>query len=43
MNYLKDRKEKTELAHINRELKRLKSQIVSLEARKSNLIPSIGK
>jgi predicted AAA+ superfamily ATPase len=43
MNYLKDRKEKTELAHINRELKRLKSQIVRLEERKSNLIASIGK
>ena len=37
-NYLKDRQAKTELARINRELKRLKSQIAALEERKSKLI-----
>jgi len=41
--YLKDRKAKTELAQINRELKRLKNQISGLEGRKSKLIASIGK
>jgi hypothetical protein len=37
-NYLKDRQAKTELAHINRELRRLKGQIARLEERKSKLI-----
>jgi hypothetical protein len=37
-NYLKGRQAKTELAHINRELKRLKNQIGALEDRKSKLI-----
>jgi hypothetical protein len=37
-NYLKDRLAKTELASINRELKRLKAQIARLEERKSKLI-----
>lgn len=37
-NYLKDRQAQTELARINRELKRLKSQIAALEERKSRLI-----
>jgi hypothetical protein len=37
-NYLKDRQVKTELAHINRELRRLKTQIARLEERKSKLI-----
>src|SRR6266704_5642929 len=32
-NYLKDRQSKTELAHINRELRRLKTQIARLEER----------
>ena len=41
-NYLKDRQAKTELARINRELKRLKTQIARLEERKSNLIADIG-
>ena len=36
-NYLKDRQAKTELASINRELKRLKGQIAALEERKSKL------
>jgi hypothetical protein len=35
--YLKDRQVRTELIHINRELKRLKTQIAELEKRKSKL------
>ena len=35
--YLKDQQAKTELARINRELKRLKTQIAALEERKSKL------
>ncbi len=42
-NYLKDRQMKTELARINRELKRLKGQIAALEERKSKLIADAGK
>ena len=38
--YLKDQQTKTELASINRELKRLKSQIKVLEVRKSKLKPA---
>lgn len=41
--YLKDRQAKTELAHINRELRRLKAQIARLEERKSKLIASPGR
>jgi hypothetical protein len=37
-NYLRDRQAETELAHINRELKRLKRQIAVLEERRSKLI-----
>jgi hypothetical protein len=37
-NYLRHRQAKTELARINRELKRLKTQIAVLEGRKSKLI-----
>ena len=37
-NYLRGRQAKTELAHINRELKRLEKQIAALEDRKSKLI-----
>src|SRR5260370_2971639 len=37
-NYLRDRQATTELARINRELKRLKSQITVLEKKKSRLI-----
>jgi hypothetical protein len=37
-NFLKERQAKTELARINRELKRLKGQIAALEERKSKLI-----
>jgi hypothetical protein len=43
VNYLKDRQAKTELARINRELKRLKGQIAVLEERKSKLIAGSGK
>ena len=42
-NYLKDQQAKTELARINRELKRLKGQIAALEARKSKLNAGSGK
>jgi hypothetical protein len=42
-SYLKDRQAKTELARVNRELKRLKIQIAELEERKSKLIAGIGK
>ena len=42
-NYLKDRQAKTELAHINRELRRLETHIARLEERKSKLIASPGK
>ena len=42
-NYLKDRQVKTELASINRELKRLRGQIALLEERKSRLIAYSGK
>jgi hypothetical protein len=42
-NYLKDRQAKTELARINRELKRLKGQIAGLEERKAKLIAGSGK
>ena len=42
-DYLKDQQAKTELARINRELKRLKTQIAALEERKSKLIAELGK
>jgi hypothetical protein len=41
--YLEDRHVKTELALIDRELKRLKARIVQLEMRKSKLIASPGR
>ncbi len=41
--YLKDQQAKTELARINRELKRLKTQIAVLEERKSKLIVGLRK
>jgi hypothetical protein len=41
--YLRDRQTKAELAHINRELKRLKGQIVVLEERRSKLVVGPGK
>jgi hypothetical protein len=42
-HYLMDRQSKTELARINRELKRLKTQMAALEERKSKLIAGSGK
>jgi hypothetical protein len=42
-NYLKEQQAKTELAGINRELKRLKTQIAALEKRKSELIAESGR
>ena len=42
-NYLKDRQAKTEIARINRELKRLKGLKAALEERKSKLIAGSGK
>jgi hypothetical protein len=42
-NYLEDQKAKTELAKINRELRRLKVQIAGLEERKSKLIAGPGR
>ncbi len=41
--YLVERQEKTELARINRELRRLKAQMAALEERKSKLIAGSGK
>ncbi len=41
-NYLKDQQARTELARINRELKRLKTQTAALEERKSKLIAGLG-
>ncbi len=38
VDYLKDQKTKTELARVNRELRRLKTQVAALEKRKSQLI-----
>jgi len=42
-NYLKDRQSDAELARINRELKRLKTEIARLEERKSKLIAGARK
>jgi hypothetical protein len=42
-NYLKERQAKTELARINRELKRLKGQVAALEERKAKLTAASGK
>src|SRR5216683_7364975 len=41
--FLKDQRAKTELARINRELKRLKAQIAELEKRKSQLAAGLGR
>jgi len=42
-DYLKDQQAKTELAGVNRELKRLKTQVAALEARRSQLMVELGK
>jgi hypothetical protein len=41
-SYLKEQQAQTELRRINRELKRLKTQVVALEERKSKLIADLG-
>jgi hypothetical protein len=41
-DYLKGRQATTELARINREVKRLKTQIAALEERKSELLADLG-
>ncbi len=42
-DYLEDRQSKSELIRINRELKRLKTQIASLEKRRSKLMADLLK
>ena len=42
-DYLKDQQAKTELARINRELKRLKIQIAALEERKAKLMADFAR
>lgn len=42
-NYLKKRKSKKELAQVNKELKMLRAQVVSLERRKVDLLASLDK
>ena len=41
-DYLRQQQAKTELARINRELKRLRTQVGSLEERKSKLMADLG-
>jgi hypothetical protein len=42
-DYLKNQQAKTELARVNRELKRLRTQVAALEERKSKLIAEYRK
>ena len=42
-DFLKDQRGKTELARINRELRRLKVQVAALEKRKATLIDELGR
>ena len=42
-SYLKSQQAKTEIACVNRELKRLKTQIAALEERRSKLIAGLGR
>ena len=42
-NYLKTKQLKNELARVNRELKKLKAQMVSLEQRKGELLAMLGE
>jgi len=42
-DYLRELEAKTELARINRDLKRLRTQIASLEERKSKLMADLGR
>jgi len=41
-DYLREQQAKTELVRINRELKRLRTQVASLEERKSKLMADLG-
>ena len=41
-DYLKNQQAKTELARVNRELKRPKSQVAALENRKPKLMADVG-
>ncbi len=41
-DYLEDRQARTELASINRELRRLKAQMATLDDRKSKLLNDLG-
>ena len=40
-NYLKEKKDKKELAQVNKELKKLKTQFASLELRKAELLSNL--
>ena len=42
-NYLKNKKNKKELAEVNKELKRLKAHVASLEQRKAELLASLDE
>jgi hypothetical protein len=42
-NYLKNKKNKKELAQVNTELKRLETHVVSLEQRKAELLASLDE
>jgi len=42
-HYLREQEAKTELARINRDLKRLRTRIASLEERKSKLMADLGR
>lgn len=42
-DYLKDRQAKTELAQIDREFRRLKTQVEDLEKRKARLMGELGR
>ena len=42
-DYLREQQARTELAHINRDLKRLKTQVAELEGRRSQLVAELGK
>ena len=42
-NHLKGQQAKTELASINRELKRLRAQVAALEERRAKLVAEVGR
>ena len=41
--YLRERQARTELAHVNRELKQLRTQLAALEERRAALISELGE